>query len=155
MWRPARPDDDESIVALVMRLYAEDPAGEPVTEAQTRATLARLRAEPLRGRAVVLEINGHASGYALLISFWSNELGGEICEIDELYVAADARGRGWGTGLVQRLPIDRTLWPERPTAISLEVTPLNARARALYTRLGFQPLKNPGMRLRIRHQGGG
>jgi GNAT superfamily N-acetyltransferase len=64
-----------------------------------RRTLAKLRKEPNRGRAVVCDMDGRAVGYALLISFWSNELGGEVCTIDEVFVAPEYRGRGLDTTL--------------------------------------------------------
>jgi GNAT superfamily N-acetyltransferase len=81
-------------------------------------------------------------GYAILVSFWSNELGGETCEIDELFVEASWRGRGLATELLERLEDERSLWPRRPVALCLQVTPDNARARALYERMGFRVRKN-------------
>jgi ribosomal protein S18 acetylase RimI-like enzyme len=101
-----------------------------------RATLALLRREPGRGRAVVLEVEGHVSGYALLIGFWSNELGDEICEVDELFVAPEHRNRGYGSSLFTAIA-EGDLWPPPMCAIVLGVTPDNAAARRLYERLGF------------------
>ncbi len=151
MWRLARAADDEAIVELCAQLYREDPSPEPVPEAHARRTLAALRAEPARGRALALDVDGQVRGYAMLVSFWSNELGGEICTIDELFVAAEVRGRGWGSGLVRAVLHDRAIWPGEPVAFELEVTPSNARARALYERLGFEPRRNASMRLRRAH----
>jgi len=58
--------------------------------------------------------------------------------LDGLFVAAEARGRGIGTRLVfavvgeaERLGLD---------AVRLDVTVQNARARALYERMGFEPV---------------
>jgi hypothetical protein len=42
---------------------------------------------------VVCDVERRTVGYALLISFWSNELGGEVCNIDELFVAPVYRRR--------------------------------------------------------------
>jgi GNAT superfamily N-acetyltransferase len=143
-WRLARPSDDAAIVTRSLALYAEDPSEQPVDEARVRRTLAALRAEPLRGRAVVLELDGAVAGYALLVAFWSNEYGGELCEIDELYVDAAHRGQGHGSRLFD-LVQDGTLWPGTPVALGLEITDGNARARRLYERLGFKA-KNRVMR---------
>lgn len=146
-WRVARPADDDALAARCLELYREDPAGAGVPEAHVRATLARLRAEPARGRAVVLEAGGAVRGYALLISFWSTELGGEVCTIDELFVDAALRSSGHASGLVRALMSDPgPLWPGRPVALELEVTPANARALALYQRLGFRARKNATLR---------
>jgi ribosomal protein S18 acetylase RimI-like enzyme len=138
MWRPARPDEDAALIALCGALYAEDPSPAPVPPAQVAATLAALRAAPWRGRALALELGAGPVGYALLIAFWSNELGGEVCVIDELYVAPAQRSQGWGSALLTALQGEPgALWPERPAALALEVTPGNHAAQALYARLGF------------------
>jgi N-acetylglutamate synthase-like GNAT family acetyltransferase len=100
------------------------------------ATLAALRRDPHRGRAVVLDIQGQVSGYALLIAFWSNELGGDICEVDELFVAPEHRNQGHGTTLFSVI-VQGNLWPAPIAAIVLGTTPDNATARRLYERLGF------------------
>ena len=116
---------------------------------QIRETLAVFREQPVRGRALVLEIEGRPGGYAFLVSFWSNELGGEICTIDELYLEPPARSQGYGSQLVDALRAAPSLWPRRPVALELEVSPLNPRARALYERLGFAVKRNTTMRLNL------
>jgi ribosomal protein S18 acetylase RimI-like enzyme len=150
MWIPATHSEDNDIVAMSRELYAEDPAPLPVPEQHTRETLSTLRAEPARGRALVLQLNDAVAGYALLISFWSNELGGEIIVIDELYVRPPYRNQGYARALLTALTRTDTLWPRPAVAIELEVTPQNKRAAALYSSLGFQPVKNARLRfLRI------
>jgi hypothetical protein len=74
--------DDDSVVGMCLRLYREDPGPLPVPAENMHATLEALRGDPRRGRAVVLDIQGQVSGYAVLIAFWSNELGGDICVVD-------------------------------------------------------------------------
>jgi len=72
----------------------------------------------------------------LLISFWSNELGGEVCEVDELFIVPEHRNQGYGTLLFAAIARG-DLWSASFVAIALGVTPDNARARRLYERLGF------------------
>jgi GNAT superfamily N-acetyltransferase len=136
MWRIAQPADDDSIVELCLRLYDEDPGPLPFTLENMHTTLPALRRDPHRGRAVVLDIQGQVSGYALLIAFWSNELGGDICEVDELFVTPEHRNQGHGTMLFS-LIAEGNLWPAPIAAIVLGTTPDNATARRLYERLGF------------------
>jgi len=146
-WRAATPADDEAITSRCLALYHEDPSDGPVGVENIRATLARLRAEPVRGKALALDEGGVIVGYALLLSFWSNEVGGEICILDELYVDPGHRSRGHVTGLVEALMRGDGPWPGG-AALELEVSPDNSRARALYEKLGFRNIKNTMMRIR-------
>ena len=75
-------------------------------------------------------------GYALLIAYWSNEFGGEVCGVDELYEAPGARSQGHGAALFTELERGR-LVTEPIMAVALGVTHGNMRARRLYERLGF------------------
>jgi GNAT superfamily N-acetyltransferase len=139
MWRLARPGDDERIVEMCSHYYREDPGARPVPAEQVRRTLATLREEAFRGLAVVLEHGGETVGYALLVSFWSNELGGEICDVDEVFVAPEHRNRGFGKALFEA--IERGgLWPSPIAGMALGTTKHNAAARRLYERLGFEPI---------------
>ena len=137
MWRLARTEDDDRIVALCLALYVEDPSPVFPDAAQARRTLEELRRNPGRGLAAVLELDGRVEGYTLLISFWSNEFGGELCDVDELYVTPDHRNRGHGRALFDTLA-QGGLWPGQAVGASLQVTPDNTRAMALYERLGFR-----------------
>ena len=139
MWRIATTADDDSIVEMCSSLYTEDPGQFPIPNEYIRRTMATLRSEPARGRAVVLDIDGKVSGYALLIAFWSNELGGEICQVDELFVAPQHRNQGHGSALFNAISQDN-LWAASITAIALGTTMHNDNARRLYRRLGFSEI---------------
>jgi GNAT superfamily N-acetyltransferase len=139
VWRMAVPSDDEAIVRMCLALYTEDPGPEPVPAENVRQTLHAFRETPRRGRAVVLEIDRRARGYALLVPYWSNELGGEIDVIDELYVDPEHRGRRHATILIEALAARTGPLASNIGALILEITPDNHRARRLYERLGFKP----------------
>jgi GNAT superfamily N-acetyltransferase len=122
---------------MCLELNEEDPGTVVVDGARVRRTLETFRREPHRGRAVVAECDGERVGYALLVPFWSNELGGCVCEVDELYVEPAFRSRGIGRALFSAIE-DGTVWDEPAVAIALGVTSSNGRARALYERVGFR-----------------
>ncbi len=146
-WRFAIDSDDNAIVEMSRHLYDEDPAAMPVPEEHMRKTLSTLRIEPVRGAAMVLQLKNVIAGFAFLISFWSNELGGEVIVIDELYVRPRYRNQGYGRELLTQLASPSTLWSRPVVALELEVTPQNTRAAALYSKLGFKPVKNARLRL--------
>ena len=135
MWRLATPEDREEIVSMSLALDREDPGLFPVEAGQVRETLSAFERQPGRGRAVVAEVGDRIAGYALLVPFWSNALGGDVCEVDELYVRPDGRGEGLGSALFAEIDAGRF---GSFTATALGVTPGNARARRLYERLGFR-----------------
>jgi ribosomal protein S18 acetylase RimI-like enzyme len=149
-WREATRADRRHVVEMSLALFAEDPGTYTLTARDVGRTLSRLEAEPVRGRAVVAEAEMAGRtvvvGYALLCSFWSNELRGEVCTVDELYIRPIARSLGLGSGLVQSLVQRRTFFADA-VAFELEVSGRNTRARALYERLGFVPRKNASLRL--------
>lgn len=148
-WRSASEADDDAIAGMCLALNEEDPGTTSVARDQVRRTLDVLRSEPTRGRAVVAEIDRQVVGYALLISFWSNELGGEVCIIDELYVMPGFRCLGLATGLLESLRGGSDLWPAAAVAIGLEVSPDNTAARRYFERHGFVGA-NTAMHLRRR-----
>ena len=134
---------------MCLALNAEDPGPAPVAAEHPQRTLHVLREMPHRGRAVVLELAGRVCGYALLVSCWSNELGGELCVIDEMYVEPDHRGKGHATRLIEALADGTLPWAANAVALTLEVTPDNPRARRLYERVGFRA-RNLAMCRRLR-----
>lgn len=148
-WRLATQQDFDRIVAMNGRLNAEDPSETvPCNPGMMRQTLAELSVNPIRGAAVVLELSHELCGYALLISFWSNEFGGEICAIDELYVEPEFRGRGLATQFIENLARrDNPIWPRRAAMITVEAYRTNPRAKALYERLGFKTSPNHSLTL--------
>ena len=84
---------------MCLALHREDPGVAAVGAEQVRETLALFERDRGRGRAVVAEVGDRLAGYSLLVPYWSNEQGGEICEVDELYVRAERRGEGLGSAL--------------------------------------------------------
>jgi ribosomal protein S18 acetylase RimI-like enzyme len=98
---------------------------------------ARRQAEQLVAGAAhaCLLREGDDVGYCILVPFWSNEFGGAMLYLDELWIAPEHRGRGLG-----RAAIDAVVaWAEAGgfARVALEVNDENQAARRLYARAGF------------------
>lgn len=85
----------------------------------------------------VYEVDGKIAGYMLLTFSYSNELGGEIVHIDELYIKDEYQGLGFGS---QMLKYIETTYPEQ-NAITLLINDSNRSARKLYNKKGFKPVE--------------
>jgi len=123
---------------MMHELSHEDPSTELITDKKISLTIRELSNNPNRGRIVVFEEGKAAIGCAILIPYWSNEYGGNVLHIDELYVKPEHRGRGIATRFIKQI-----LRSEHGTvAFQLEVTPTNTRAKNYYCKLGFRKSKN-------------
>jgi len=138
--------DAPAVVAMMNGLYDEDPASGRLDRGRFGRTIEIFLAQPQRGSVMLIRVGGELAGYALLVPYFSNELGGVILFIDELFVLPPHRGRGLGRGLIGFLASAR---PMDAVALGLEVTPSNTRARGLYERLGFAPRRNTTMIRRL------
>jgi len=123
---------------MMHELSYEDPSTEMVTDKKISSTIRQLSNSPKRGRIVVFEEGKAVIGYAILIPYWSNEYGGNILHIDELYVKPQHRGRGIATRFIKQTMRSK----HRIVALQLEVTPTNTRAKNYYHKLGFGKSKN-------------
>jgi hypothetical protein len=104
--------DDKAVVSMCIELNTEDLAPTPVQPQQVRGTLAKLRRDSNRGRAVVCDIRSQSRLRSA--DFGSNELGGEVCNIDELSVAPEYRGCGLAALIEQLAEGGASLWPVKP-----------------------------------------
>ncbi len=75
-------------------------------------------------------------GYALLALTYSNEAGGKVVWIEEVYVREQYRSKGITGSFFEMLP---TLYPDA-ARLRLEIEPDNERAAQLYRRKGFDVL---------------
>ncbi len=126
---------EADVVRMMRGLYDADPPDPNVDPAKFPVTIDRLLTEPSRGRIVLFVEDGALRGYAVLIPYWSNEFGGVVLFVDELFVDTSFRGRGIGKAFFAFLERER---PYDAGVLALEVSQRNASARALYESLGLR-----------------
>jgi GNAT superfamily N-acetyltransferase len=134
-YRRMEAADREVVAGMIMAFYEEAGGGEFMNPGMIERTFRQLAAHPDYGWVVLFEAESRILGYALLINFWSNEYGGIVLNIDELYVVPAARGGGVGTAFLDHLAAGHL---GDFVALKLEVLPYNRRAMRLYEKLGFE-----------------
>jgi len=130
----------EEVVEMMRQLYDEDRSGRDVDHSRFTSGIEHLVAHPSAGQIVLFREGSALRGYALLVPYWSNEFGGTLLFVDELFVAAEFRGRGIGKSFFRYLERER---PFGPVALALGVNPGNDRARRLYESLVFVDMRLP------------
>jgi len=86
--------------------------------------------------AYMFELDSVPVGYALLSRTYSNEAGGMVLWIEEIFILPEYRGRGLGKEFFNFLnDISKDYCRFR-----LEITPSNVNAKRLYSNMEFQSL---------------
>ncbi len=134
-YRMPTPRDLPGLVRLVQAYYREDQRGAEIPAEQVLATVQELDRNKTKGSVFIFERGGEAIGYAIVIPYWSNEQGGTILAIDELYVEPGHRQQGIASDFLTLLA---KVVPQGVAALQLEVNPSNREALSLYRRLGFE-----------------
>lgn len=134
---PYRPEDAAELEEMILAFYQEDTYAEMITPDKIARTLRQFEANPASGRICMFRQDGAIVGYAILIPYWSNEYGGNIESIDELYIKPARRGQAIASTFLEHLAQNP---PPNTVALHLEVTAQNERAWNLYTRHGFKPV---------------
>jgi ribosomal protein S18 acetylase RimI-like enzyme len=127
---------DLPVLLGMMRRLAEHPPAIPFDEEELRAPLEKFLAHPELGRAWLVQHEEKAVGYVILTLGYSFEYRGVDAFIDELYVEAQWRRRGFGRQAMEYVEAQaRALGVN---ALHLEVDRGNDAAIELYRRAGYE-----------------
>lgn len=88
-------------------------------------------------RGLMLTEQDQMIGYLLLSFTYSNEVGGMVVWVEEIYLKEPYRGQGYGKQVFRW--IMRT-YGEEVKRFRLEISPENEAARALYQKIGYRKL---------------
>ncbi|MBW4510660.1 MAG: GNAT family N-acetyltransferase [Scytonematopsis contorta HA4267-MV1] len=124
--------------AMIFGLY-DDMKGEPMSAAKIANTVKKLTESQNRGCIYIFENQDDITGYAILIYFWSNEYGGEILNIDELFIKKEYRRQGIAREFFQFLENE---FKNKVVAFALETTQENHTAYKFYRQSGFEEYRN-------------
>lgn len=136
MIRRYTPQDRQTVYEMFVEFYNSPAVLHNVDTQYFSNTLDQLDAGSPYTELFILEYEQSVVGYGLVALTYSNEVGGQVVWLEELYVRLQYRSCGLGKQYFQ------FVFDNYPAAkrFRLEVEPNNTRAISLYERLGFANL---------------
>lgn len=108
-----------------------------VGEKQMEDTFQEIMAGNAFLRGLIIEKDGRTAGYAQLSFTYSNEAGGLVVWLEELYIKPEWQNRGLGRSFMQWLLQE---YQGKAKRYRLEVSPENERVKDFYRAWGFGEL---------------
>jgi len=136
--RPIKKEDKAVYLKMAAEFYKTDAVLLHVGEEHLTSTFDELMRSDDYALCYIFELDGKIAGYALLAKTYSQEAGGKVIWIEEIYVSPDFRGRGIGKAFFEFLLKNR---PSDVKRLRLEVERENNGAVKLYRSFGFDFLE--------------
>lgn len=137
MIRKIQIDDQDAYIAMSKEFYSSEAVQHPIPEQYFQDTFDELMQSDAYTVCYIMEVDHKPAGYALLAKTFSQEAGGKVIWLDELYVRPSYRNCGLGHEFFSYLK--NHLSPD-VKRIRLEVEDDNTKAISLYKRMGFDYL---------------
>ena len=133
--RKMNADDHALYMEMTREFYHSDAVLHPIPTKHCEIMFAEMIRSDVYAECFFFEEDGKCMGYAQISKTFSQESGGLVVWVEELYMKKDCRGKGVGSMflkcLEQHIPASR---------YRLEVEPDNDGAMRLYQRMGYEPL---------------
>lgn len=137
MIRRYEASDRRTVTEMLDEFYHSPAVLHPIPRAHFEKTLNAAEAGNPCVRLYVIENGGQTAGYALLALTFSNEAGGDVVWLDEIYIRPEFQGKGLGNEFFDFLEKEFA----SAARFRLEVEADNDGAVRLYERRGFRPLE--------------
>lgn len=138
MIRYMKPADRDEFIKMANEFYCMPAVLHSVPEENFRHTFEMIMEQSPYAAGMVAEQDGKIAGYSLLALTYSNEVGGLVVWIEELFIKPEYRSSGIGKEFFSFI---RREFDQKAKRYRLEVTKDNTRAVKLYRALGYEPLE--------------
>ena len=135
MIRKMRVEDRETYLQMAREFYHSGAVLHPVPEEHFQNAFNEMMRSEDYLTGLIFEHEGRTAGYCLLCRTYTQEAGGMVVWVDEIYVRPEFQGQGLGKALFAQL---KALAPA--ARYRLEIEPDNVRAEKLYRNMGFVEL---------------
>lgn len=137
MIRRYEASDRRTVTEMLDEFYHSPAVLHPIPRAHFEKTLNEAEAGNPCVRLYLIENGGQTAGYALLALTFSNEAGGDVVWLDEIYIRPEFQGKGLGNEFFDFFEKEFA----SAARLRLEVEADNDGAVRLYERRGFRPLE--------------
>lgn len=137
MIRRYEASDRRTVTEMLDEFYHSPAVLHPIPRVHFEKTLNAAEAGNPCVRLYVIESGGRPAGYALLALTFSNEAGGDVVWLDEIYIRPEFQGKGLGNEFFDFFEKEFA----SAARLRLEVEADNDGAVRLYERRGFRPLE--------------
>ena len=137
MIRKIGQEDKERYIEMAKDFYSSEAVYQNVPELHFADTFNELMTSDQYVSGYMIEHGNNIAGYALVAKTYSQEAGGIVLWIDELYILPEYRGCGLGHEFFAYVQDDM---PRDVKRLRLEVEDCNTKAISLYKKLGFKDL---------------
>ena len=134
MIRKMIPADKDKYIAMSKEFYSSDAVLHDIPAENFRKTFEVIISDSPYADGYIFDHNGEIAGYALLSFTYSNEAGGLVLLIEEVYILPEYQGRGLGK---EFLAFVEKTYRSEVALIRLEVEKTNKKALQLYKKVGF------------------
>jgi len=143
MLKPFAAGDYPEYLAMSREFYASDATDHQIPEDHFQRTFNEIAGgSPVAKGWLIIDEDHDPTrpvGFFLVGMTWSNEFGGRVAWLEELYLRAETRGRGLGRQVLTEV-IEKLKKEDQVVGFRLEVTPANESVAILYEKIGFVPV---------------
>jgi diamine N-acetyltransferase len=137
MIRKVNLKDKDKYIDMSKQFYRSDAVSHNIPDDNIRETFNIIMAGSPYADGYIFENKGEIAGYLLLSFTYSNEAGGLVLWIEEVYILPEYQGRGFG---IEFLTFIEKTYKNKVARIRLEVEKSNQKAIKLYKKIGFTNL---------------
>lgn len=135
MIRELKLEDRDLYLKMAHDFYHSPAVLHPIPDSYMERTFEECMRGGIYAKLYLLEWEGKPAGYSLVSKTFSQEAGGYVCWLEELYIMEQYRSKGLGSEFFAYLEENREEGVKR---FRLEVEEENFRAKELYERLGYK-----------------
>lgn len=136
MIRKIKSEDKNEYLKMAENFYNSPAVLSPVPKSHFESTFEELMKGSAYTEGFIFESKENIAGYGLIAKTYSQEAGGLVIWIEEIYIKDNFRNKGIGSAFIkyvkENIPAKR---------YRLETEPENTKAQELYKRHGFKRLE--------------